>query len=57
MFLNIKREMKGIFEGDLEGGMLEASQNSGSINDIPTVKILMERLKTEFENSKNSIKL
>lgn len=57
MFLNSKREMKGIFEGDLEGGMLEASQNSGSINDIPTVKILMERLKTEFENSKNPIKL
>lgn len=57
MFLNSKREMKGIFEGDIEGGMLEASQNSGSINDIPTVKILMERLKTEFENSKNSIKL
>lgn len=57
MFLKSKREMKGIFEGDLEGGMLEASQNSGSINDIPTVKILMERLITEFENSINSIKL
>jgi NAD(P)H-dependent flavin oxidoreductase YrpB (nitropropane dioxygenase family) len=49
--------MKGIFEGDLERGMLEASQNSGLINDIPTVKVLMERLISEFEKSKNSIKL
>jgi enoyl-[acyl-carrier protein] reductase II len=57
IFLNSKREMKGIFEGDLEGGMLEASQNSGLINDIPTVKVLMERLISEFEKSKNSIKL
>jgi enoyl-[acyl-carrier protein] reductase II len=57
IFLNSKREMKGIFEGDLERGMLEASQNSGLINDIPTVKVLMERLISEFEKSKNSIKL
>ncbi len=57
IFLNSKREMKGIFEGDLDDGMLEASQNSGLINDIPTVKVLMERLKTEFEIAKNSIKL
>lgn len=57
IFLNSKREMKGIFEGDLDGGMLEASQNSGLINDIPTVKVLMERLISEFEKSKNSIKL
>lgn len=47
-----KREMKGIFEGDLNEGMLEASQSSGLINDIPTVEILMKRLINEYQSAK-----
>lgn len=53
--LNSKREMKGIFEGNIENGMLEASQNSGLIKDIPKVKDLMNRFKMEIETAKNSI--
>lgn len=46
--LGKKREMKGIFEGNLDEGMLEASQSSGLINDIPSVEKLMERLINEY---------
>ncbi|MCW8849324.1 MAG: nitronate monooxygenase [Melioribacteraceae bacterium] len=52
-----KREKLGIFEGNLDEGMLEASQSSGKINDLPTVKELMERLISEFLDTKNKIKL
>ncbi len=52
-----KREMLGIFEGNLDEGMLEASQSSGKINDIPTVKELMDRLISEFLETKNRIQL
>lgn len=55
--LSTKREMKGIFEGNLEQGMIEASQSSVLINDIPSVKDLMERLLQEYETAKNSINL
>jgi len=50
-FLGTKREMKGIFEGNLDDGMLEASQNSGLINDIPTVAELMRRLVSGYNES------
>lgn len=49
---SVKREMKGIFEGNLEEGMLEASQSSGLINDIPTVKELIHRLLSEYQSAK-----
>jgi enoyl-[acyl-carrier protein] reductase II len=54
--LGKKRELKGIFEGNLEDGMLEASQSSGLINDIPTVEELMKRLISEYNNSLNLLK-
>ena len=53
--LSTKREMKGIFEGNLEEGMLEASQSSGLINDIPTVEQLMKRLISEYQTAKETI--
>jgi enoyl-[acyl-carrier protein] reductase II len=46
-----KREMKGIFEGNLEEGMIEAGQGSGLINDIPTVSELMNRLIEEYNTT------
>ena len=52
-----KREMKGIFEGNLDEGMLEASQGSGLINDLPKVQELMENLISEFNSTKNKIKI
>ncbi len=42
--LGNKRERAGIFEGDEIEGELEAGQGVGLINDIPTVKELMDRL-------------
>ena len=54
---SVKREMLGIFEGNLDEGMLEASQSSGLIKDIPTVKELINRLILEFINTKESINL
>ncbi|PID59269.1 MAG: nitronate monooxygenase [Ignavibacteriae bacterium] len=53
--LSKKREMKGIFEGDLNEGMLEASQSSGLINDIPTVEELMKRFIEEFNKAKETL--
>ncbi|MCB9249501.1 MAG: nitronate monooxygenase [Ignavibacteriales bacterium] len=55
--LSSKREMKGIFEGNLEEGMLEASQSSGLINDIPTVEELMKRIVTEYNSAYKAIKI
>jgi enoyl-[acyl-carrier protein] reductase II len=54
-FISTKREMKGIFQGNLEEGMLEASQSSGLIKDIPTVVNLMKRLISEYQSAKDSI--
>lgn len=45
--LGNKRERAGIFEGDEIEGELEAGQGVGLINDIPTVKELMDRLVNE----------
>jgi len=54
-FKNSKREMKGIFEGNLDEGMLEASQSSGLINDLPTVKELMNRIISEFHEVRKNL--
>jgi len=47
--LGRKREMKGIFEGDLDEGELEMGQSSGLVNDIIPVKSVVERLLEEYE--------
>jgi enoyl-[acyl-carrier protein] reductase II len=54
-FMGKKREMRGIFEGNMDDGMIEAGQGSGSINDIPTVKDLMTSLILEYNNSINEL--
>ena len=54
--LGSKREMKGIFEGDLDEGMLEAGQSSGLINDIPSVEELIKRITKEYNKAYKSIK-
>jgi enoyl-[acyl-carrier protein] reductase II len=46
--LGRKREMRGIFEGDLIEGELEMGQSSGLVKDIPTVQEMMDRLLTEY---------
>lgn len=52
--LATKRERAGIFEGDLVEGELEAGQGVGSINDIPTIKDLFERLIKEYNLAKGN---
>ncbi|MDP8208026.1 MAG: DUF561 domain-containing protein [Candidatus Electryonea clarkiae] len=49
--LGRKREMHGIFEGDLEEGQLEAGQGAGLIRDIHTAGDIMERLVKEYEET------
>ncbi|MBU1095652.1 MAG: nitronate monooxygenase [Bacteroidetes bacterium] len=53
--LGTKREMKGIFEGNYEEGMMEAGQGSGLIKDIPSVSELMKRLVAEYDNAKKNV--
>ncbi len=53
--LGEKREREGIFYGNLKEGMLEASQSSGIINDIPTVKELMQKLISEYSIAFNKL--
>ncbi len=54
--LDKKREKLGIFEGDLENGMIEAGQSVGQIDKILTVKELFKKLITEFDDSFQNLK-
>lgn len=49
--LGRKREMKGIFEGDLDEGELEMGQSSGLVNNILPVKKLVENLLKEYDTA------
>ncbi len=55
--LGSKREMRGIFEGNLDEGMLEASQSSGLIKDIPTVEELFNRIINEYNTAYKTLKI
>lgn len=46
--LGSKRERRGIFEGDLDEGELEAGQSSGLVHEILPAAEVMQRLLTEF---------
>lgn len=49
--LGKKREMMGIFEGNTEEGELEMGQSSGLINEIKTVKEVIEILLNEYRET------
>lgn len=53
--VGVKREKRGIFEGDIIEGMVEAGQGSGIINDVPSVQELIDRLILEFNNAQTQI--
>ncbi len=53
--LGRKREMKGIFEGDLDEGELEMGQSSGLVNDIPPVKTVVQNLLNEYSEAVSKI--
>jgi len=46
--LGAKREKLGIFDGDVDEGLIEAGQGVGLINDIPAVKELFDRFISEI---------
>jgi enoyl-[acyl-carrier protein] reductase II len=48
--LGRKREMQGIFEGNLEEGELEAGQGAGMIREILPAAEVVKRLVEEYEN-------
>ncbi|MDP4198713.1 MAG: nitronate monooxygenase [Bacteroidota bacterium] len=49
--LGKKREMQGIFEGNLEEGELEMGQSSGLIKDILTAQQVVDRLVQEYNTA------
>lgn len=55
--LGKKREMKGIFEGDITEGIIETGQAAVLIKDIPKVNDLMVKLLGEISDAKNSVSL
>jgi enoyl-[acyl-carrier protein] reductase II len=53
--LGKKREMRGIFEGDIEEGELEMGQSAGLIKKILTVQEVMDKLLLGYEETKKRI--
>jgi enoyl-[acyl-carrier protein] reductase II len=53
--LAVKREMKGIFEGDLDNGELEMGQSSGLVHEILSAKEIIEKLKAEYNSALTKI--
>jgi enoyl-[acyl-carrier protein] reductase II len=49
------RPRRGMFEGDLEDGVLEIGQVAGMIHDLPTCAEVIERLVTEYEEARQSL--
>lgn len=47
--LGSKREMRGMFEGDVEAGEFEAGQSSGLVRDLPSAAELVVRLVHEYD--------
>jgi enoyl-[acyl-carrier protein] reductase II len=54
--LGEKRERLGIFEGNLEEGMLEAGQSSGLVNEVLSVEELMKNLTAQYDSTLKKLK-
>jgi enoyl-[acyl-carrier protein] reductase II len=54
-FLGKKREMQGIFEGNLDEGELEMGQSSGLVREIKSVKQVITDLMKEYMEAKSSL--
>lgn len=53
--LGKKREMRGIFEGDLDEGELEMGQSSGLVKDIISAGDVVMRLIAEYEAARRTV--
>jgi len=56
ILLGEKRERLGIFEGNIEEGMMEAGQSSGLINEILSVEELMKNLTAQYDSTLRKLK-
>ncbi len=54
--LGKKREMKGIFEGDIDEGELEMGQSSGLVSEIKSVKDVVSDLLRQYDSSVKTLK-
>jgi NAD(P)H-dependent flavin oxidoreductase YrpB (nitropropane dioxygenase family) len=50
------RHLKAINEGDIEEGILFASQGIGGIRDLPSVQELVDRMIKEAEEAMEQVK-
>jgi enoyl-[acyl-carrier protein] reductase II len=50
-----RRHMKALVDGDVQEGILFAGQDIGGINDVPTVKELMDRIVAEAKAQTDKI--
>ena len=53
--LGRKREMQGIFEGNLEEGELEMGQSSGMVSEILTCEQVVRKLLMEYESARQML--
>ncbi len=54
--LGKKREMRGIFEGNLDEGELEMGQSSGLVSDIKSVKDVVNDLIQQYQKAAHNLK-
>jgi enoyl-[acyl-carrier protein] reductase II len=54
--LGRKREMQGIFEGNLEEGELEMGQSSGLVKEVLTVQEVMDKLLAEYREALHRVR-
>ncbi len=52
LLLGRKREMRGIFEGDLEEGMFEAGQSAGLVRDVLPAGAVVTQMMAEYTQAK-----
>ncbi len=55
MLLGSRREMKGIFEGDLEEGEIEAGQSSGLVHDVPPAGEIVRRMMEGYYQTRSRL--
>jgi len=51
----VNRPKQGIFNGDIEEGMVEAGQSAGSIDSIVTVSEIFDRIIKEYREARQSL--
>lgn len=53
--LGRKREQRGIFEGDVDEGEIEAGQSCGLVKDLITAREVVDRMMREYEDARTRV--